>query len=135
MNVSGRLCRKAIEKGEHGPPAWNEGAPSVPAALMRKTTSPSGSGAFEATTLYFPSGPGTQRIGEPSGYVPEIAIGTSNVVPTSRNLPSGEITAMVGTRLSLVSVLAVYRSMRGVSLPSLPTDIKRRWSGPNECNT
>ena len=58
--------------------------------------------------------------------MPEIAIGRSNVVPTSRNLPSGEITDMVGTRSSLVSVFAVYRSMRGVSLPSLLTDINLR---------
>src|ERR1700720_1823276 len=102
---------------------------------MGNITMPSGSGAFEATNFGLPLGPGTQRIGDPSGYLPEIAIGTSKVVPTSRNLPSGEITAMVGTRLSLVSVFAVYLSMRGVSLPSLPTDINRRWSGPNECNT
>jgi hypothetical protein len=67
--------------------------------------------------------------------MPEIAIGRSNVVPTSRNLPFGEITDIVGTRLSLVAVFAVYRSMRGVRLPSPPTDINLRWSGPNECNT
>src|ERR1700746_3309632 len=102
---------------------------------MENTTRPSGSGAFEATDLVFPSGPVTQRIGEPSGYVPEIAIGRSNVVPTRRNFPSGERTDMVGTRSGLLGRFTVYRSIRAVSLPSPSTVISRRWSGPNECTT
>jgi hypothetical protein len=36
-----------------------------------------------------------------------------------RNFPSGESTAMVGTRSVLPWVFAVYRSMRGVSLPAM----------------
>ena len=39
------------------------------------------------------------------------------------------------TRLGLSWVFAVYRSGRGVSLPSVSTDMSRRWSGPNECST
>src|SRR5262249_34398632 len=77
----------------------------------------------------------TQRIGEPSGYLPARTGGRSKVVPTRRNFPSGESTAMVGTRSVFSCVLTVYRSGRNVSLPSRSTDISRRWSGPNECNT
>src|SRR4029077_15433142 len=62
-------------------------------------------------------------------------MGTSNVVPTNRNFSSGESTAIVGTRLGFSGVLHVYLSARGVSLPSLETDIMRTWSGPNECTT
>src|ERR1700758_1593046 len=96
---------------------------------------PSGSGAFEATDTGVPFGPGTQRIGEPSGYVPEIAMGRSNVVPTTRNFSSGESTPIVGTRCGLSGVLDVYFSMRGVSLPSLETALIRMWSGPEEGKT
>src|SRR5690349_10491835 len=98
-------------------------------------TRPSGSGAFEAIDLGLPSGPGTQRIGEPSGYEPVRTGGWSNVVPTRRNFPSGESTPIVGTRLVLSFVFTVYRSGRAVSLPLASTDISRTWSGPNECTT
>src|SRR5580692_7416522 len=96
---------------------------------------PSGSGAFDATDFGLPSGPVTHTMGEPSGYVPEIAMGTSNVVPTRRNFSSGESTPIVGTRCGLSGVLHVYLSARGVSLPSPETDMSRIWSGPNEWTT
>src|SRR5215813_4543284 len=111
-----------MQKGEPPPPSWKEPSPSVPSSLTRWITMPSGSGAFEATDRGLPLAPGTQRIGEPSGYVPEIAMGTSNVVPTSRNFSSGERTAIVGTRCGFSDVLHVYRSMRGESLPLPETD-------------
>jgi hypothetical protein len=44
--------------------------------------------------------------------VPEIAIGTPNVVPTRRNFSLGERTPMVGTRLGLSGRFTVYRSSR-----------------------
>jgi hypothetical protein len=50
----------------------------------------------------------------------------SNVVPTKRKFPSGESTAMVGTRWVLSFVFAVYRSGRAVSFPWPSTDISRR---------
>src|SRR5215471_10309357 len=74
-------------------------------------------------------------MGEPSGYKPVETIGSSNVVPTKTHFSSGEIATMVDTRLGLSWVFTVYRSGRGVSLPSPLTDISRTWSGPNECST
>jgi hypothetical protein len=52
-------------------------------------------------------------------------MGRSNVVPTRRNFSSGESTPIVGTRCAVSGVFAVYRSVRGVSLPSLETDMSR----------
>ena len=94
-----------------------------------------GSGAFEAIEWKAPPPRWTQRIGEPSGYKPVETIGSSNVVPTKTSFSSGETTTIVVTRLGLSWVFAVYRSGRGVSLPSVSTDMSRRWSGPNECST
>src|SRR5262245_40635786 len=51
-------------------------------------------------------------------------MGRSNVVPTRRNFPSGDSTAMVGTRSVLSCVFTVCRSLRAVSLPLLSTDSK-----------
>src|ERR1700744_4625223 len=99
---------------------------------MGNTIRPSGSGAFEAMECNAPPFRCTQRMGEPSGYKPVVAIGSSNVVPTKRNFSLGDTTTMVDTRFSLSWVFTVDRSGRGVSLPSALTDITRTWSGPNE---
>src|SRR2546428_414643 len=94
---------------------------------------PSGSGAFEAMMCSAPSLCGIQRISEPSGFV--LLGNSSNVVPTTRNFPSGESTAIVGPRLVQSVVFTEYCSGRAVSLPLASTDISRRWSGPNVCST
>src|SRR5262249_8690767 len=96
------------------------------------TTRPSGSGALEAITLYVPPGCGTQRIGEPSGYRPVWAIGRSKVVPTRRNFPSGDSTAMVGTRSVFSCVFTVYRSGGAVGVPPPSPEFSRTGWGPNE---
>jgi hypothetical protein len=62
-------------------------------------------------------------MGDPSGLA---AAGWSNVVPTTRNFSSGESEAMVATRSVLSIVFTVYRSGRGLRLPSSSTDISRR---------
>src|SRR5262249_21351421 len=109
--------------GEPPPASWNLAVPSEPSSLSGNTTRPSGSGAFDAIDLSEPPGRRTQRIGEPSGLA---LAGSSKVVPTKTNLSSGDTTTMVDTRLGLSCVFTVYRSGRGVSLPSAWTDISRK---------
>jgi hypothetical protein len=128
----GALVEEHGEPGRAAAAVLGDRRPSVPPSSTGNTTRPSGSGALEATECGGSPSWDTHRIGEPSGLG---WAGSSNVVPTTRNVASGDSVTIVATRLGLPSTLTVKRSGRAVSLPSASTDISRMWSGPREWST
>jgi hypothetical protein len=73
-------------------PAMTQPSALAPPSRSGNTTSPSGSGAFDAIDFNQPPGRRIRRIGGPSGLV---LAGASNVVPTKTNFSTGETTTMV----------------------------------------